>query len=75
MKLVLRRKLRPRAEDLLRAQEVVVTACPECVEAGTTPPRPACQPHTCPLKVELHGDSTTLCICCEHHQDVCADDV
>lgn len=36
---------------------------------------PAQEMHPCPFSEEVHGDSETLCDCCEECEGSCADDV
>ena len=33
------------------------------------------EPHTCPFEEEINGDSETLCTCCIHCQQSCAEDI
>ena len=37
--------------------------------------RPGEPLHTCPALEELAGDTETLCNCCEHCQQNCAEDI
>jgi len=32
-------------------------------------------PHTCPYAEDVHGDSDTLCLCCDDCTDACAQDI
>lgn len=32
-------------------------------------------PHTCPYAEAIHGDSETLCTCCEHCEYQCSRDI
>ena len=36
---------------------------------------PAKEPHTCPYKEDINGDSETLCQCCDGCQSDCARDI
>lgn len=48
---------------------VTVDLCPTCKS------KPAEEPHVCPYKQDIDGDSTTLCRCCTACNNECASDV
>ena len=48
---------------------------PEEAELCKCGENPATEPHPCPFNEDLHGDSETLCTCCEDCRYQCAMDI
>lgn len=61
-------------DGIVTETAILGPAVGECCERrGCT--TAAAEPHVCPFKHDINGDSTTLCTCCEYHTGQCADDI
>lgn len=58
-------KERPTQVKLNEAGFAESYICPNCKGKGKAP-------HACPFSADIHGDSETLCTCCEVCEDECA---
>ena len=55
-------------EDVIRLALDTLSECHRC--GGVSE-----EPHTCPYRLDVHDDRTSLCTCCDECRSTCADDI